>query len=76
MKKILITCSIVLSGLGFAQSSDDNSYVYEKTPVTQEDTFPGNPGDPNASPIDQYIPLLLLTAIVMLIVLKRKQKTV
>ncbi|MCY0979391.1 hypothetical protein PGH12_08405 [Chryseobacterium wangxinyae] len=76
MKKILITCSIVLSGLGFAQSSDDNSYVYEKTPVTQEDTFPGNPGDPNASPIDQYIPLLLLTAIGLVVVLKRKQKTV
>ena len=47
MRKLIITCSIVLSGFACAQSSD-NPYIYEDEPSAEEqDVFPSNPGDPN-----------------------------
>ena len=35
MRKLIITCSIVLSGFAFAQSSD-NPYIYEDEPAAEE----------------------------------------
>ena len=76
MRKLIITCSIILSGFAFAQSTD-NPYIYDDEPSAEEqDVFPSNPGDPNPSPVDQYIPLLLLTAIGMVVVFARNKKTV
>ncbi|MCU7615106.1 hypothetical protein N0B16_11710 [Chryseobacterium sp. GMJ5] len=76
MKKILIIGSVVLSGLAFSQQqSSENSYVYDEPEVTEGDTFPGNPGDPTAAPIDQYVPVLLLTAIGMVVVFAKRKKT-
>lgn len=76
MRKLIITFSIVLSGFACAQSSDDNPYLYDEPSATEGETFPGNPGDPNTAPVDQYIPCLLLTAIGMVVVFARKRETV
>ncbi|MCX8531545.1 hypothetical protein [Chryseobacterium luquanense] len=67
MKKLIITFSIVLSGFACAQSSDDNPYLYDEPSPTEGDTFPGNPGDPNAAPVDQYIPALFVLAITIIL---------
>ncbi|MCU7615794.1 hypothetical protein NZ698_01170 [Chryseobacterium sp. PBS4-4] len=75
MKKILITCSIVLSGFAFAQEKTDNPYLYNESADTSAgDTFPGNPGDPNAAPIDQYILLLALVGIAIAFNYGRRKK--
>ncbi|WP_162088587.1 hypothetical protein [Chryseobacterium aquaeductus] len=72
MKKLIIIGSIVLSGFAFAQQNSDNPYVYDEPEVTEGDVFPGNPGDPNAAPIDEYIPALLIMAIAMIVVYKKR----
>ena len=73
MRKLIITCSIVLSGFAFAQSSD-NPYLYDEPSAEEQDVFPSNPGDPKLAPVDQYIPFLLLTAIGMVVVFARNRK--
>jgi len=62
MKKIILICSIVISGFAVAQNTSDNPFVYETTgnEMQQEDVVPGTPGDP--VPVDQYIPALLVMA--------------
>lgn len=72
MKKLIIVGSVVLSCLAFAQENSDNPYVYDEPEVTEGDVFPGNPGDPNAAPIDEYIPALLIIAIAMIVVHKKR----
>lgn len=73
MRKIIITCSIVLSGFAFAQTSD-NPYVYNDPSATEGDVFPGNPGDPNAAPEDQYISGLFVLAITIVIGASTKKR--
>ncbi|MFY1048403.1 hypothetical protein [Chryseobacterium sp. GP-SGM7] len=63
MKKIILMFSLIVSGVALAQS--DNIYVYDEPELTTMDVGdnPAGPGDPvNSSPIDQYIPVLLLFA--------------
>ena len=72
MKKLIIISSILLSGLAFAQNNSDNPFIYDEPEVTEADVFPGNPGDPNAAPIDEYIPALLIMAIAMIVVYKKR----
>ncbi|MDF2553840.1 MAG: hypothetical protein K0R36_2044 [Chryseobacterium sp.] len=78
MKKILITCSIVLSTFSFAKESSENQFVYEESSSTfsEEDTFPGNPGDPNTAPIDQYVLILLTTALALMVFVAKRKKVV
>lgn len=76
MKKIIITSLIILSGSIFAQeSSDDNQFVYQESSAnkTEEDVVPGNPGDPESAPIDQYIPALVIVAVGIIVYAKRKK---
>lgn len=74
MKKILIMCSIVLSGLSFAQDSD-NPFIYDTPENVQEDVGPGNAGDPvDQVPIDQYIPALLIVATAIAFAFSSKKK--
>ncbi|ROI00550.1 hypothetical protein [Chryseobacterium daecheongense] len=76
MKKIVIASLIILSSSIFAQeSSDDNQFVYQEssTKNTEEDVYPGNPGDPEPAPIDQYIPALVIMAVGIIVYAKRKK---
>lgn len=75
MKKIIITCSIVFSGLGFGQQSSENPFIYEEAydeGVLAEDTYPGNPGDPDSVPVDEYVPALLVMALAMIVVYRKR----
>jgi hypothetical protein len=76
MKKIVIICSIAFSAFGFAQESSENSFLYEECSSTfsEEDTFPGNPGDPNVAPIDRYIPVLFTAALVLMVFATKGRK--
>lgn len=76
MKKILITYSIVLSTFSFAQESSENPFVYgeSSSKFSEEDTFPGNPGDPNTAPIDQYVLILLTTALALIVSAAKRKK--
>lgn len=76
MKKIVIASLIILSSSIFArESSDDNQFVYQgsSTKNTEEDVYPGNPGDPQPAPIDQYIPVLVIMAVGIIVYAKRKK---
>ncbi|MGO4710668.1 hypothetical protein AB4Y90_16500 [Chryseobacterium sp. 2TAF14] len=77
MKKILIMFLIVLSGFAFAQNdSSENPFIYEESnDFQEEDVLPGNPGDPNPAPIDDYIPALLIMTIVLTFVYAKKKKS-
>lgn len=78
MKKILITALFAVSGFSLAQETSDNPYVYEtQDEVSESDDFPGNPGDPNPAPIDDYIPALfvLAAAIAVKATVKKKVQT-
>ena len=78
MKKILITALFAVSGFALAQEISDNPYVYEtQDEVADEDAYPGNPGDPNPAPIDDYIPALfvLAAAIAVKAAMKKKVQT-
>ena len=74
MRKIIIICSLILSGLAFADQSD-NPYVYDEpeTGTMAEGDAPAGPGDPNPAPIDQYIPVLVFVGIAMAFVYGRKR---
>lgn len=77
MKKILITALFAVSGFASAQEQEtsDNPYVYEtQNEVADEDTYPGNPGDPNPAPIDDYIPALFVLAAAIAVRAKMKRK--
>nr|WP_314494080.1 hypothetical protein [uncultured Chryseobacterium sp.] len=69
-------CSVVLSGLAFADQSD-NPFVYEEEPleVTAVGDAPAAPGDPGAVPIDQYIPFLLIAAAAITFTYGRRKRT-
>jgi hypothetical protein len=75
MKKIIIMCSLVLSGFAFADQSD-NPYVYDEPEMETmaEGDSPAGPGDPNVSPIDQYIPGLLVVGVVLAFAYGRRKK--
>lgn len=75
MKKIIIMCSLVLSGLAFADQLD-NPYVYDEPEMEKlaEGDVPAGPGDPNAAPIDQYIPVLLLVGLAIAFVYGRRKE--
>lgn len=77
MKKIIVIFVMVLSGFAFAQESSDNPFVYDNgaTELQEEDVLPGNPGDPLAGPIDDYIPVLLIIAFGLSIAFANKKKT-
>lgn len=76
MKKILVISSIVLSGFAFAQNSD-NPFIYDTSEdLQEEEVVPGNPGDPKPAPIDQYIPVLILTAVLLAYRYGKKKKIV
>lgn len=63
MKKSIIMFAMVLSGFTSAQESSDNPFIYDNgtTELKEEETFPANPGD---VPIDDYIPALLVVALI------------
>jgi len=77
MKKIIIMCAFVISGFALSQQNSDNSYLYKESySHAEEDAFPGNPGDPNPVPIDQYIPLLMIIAMSMVVVITKHKKEI
>lgn len=76
MKKIIMAGLMILSGGIFAQeSSEDNPFVYQESVNNAEDdeVYPGNPGDPESAPIDQYIPVLVILAMGIIVYAKRKK---
>lgn len=75
MKKSLIILSLLFSSVAFSQETTDNSFVYEETSNNLDDTFPGNPGDPQTAPIDEYVPVLILVAFGIIFAYSRKNKT-
>ena len=75
MKKIIVIALMIVSGFAFAQNSSDNPFIYDNSNISdnssnlqQEDSFPNNPGDPNTAPIDEYIPMLLIVATVLIFI--------
>lgn len=76
MKKIIIMCSLVLSGLAFAEQSD-NPFVYDEpsAETMAEGDAPAGPGDPNPAPIDQYVPVLLLVGLAIAFTYGKKRIT-
>lgn len=91
MKKTIYILLFLVSYFSFAQQgpnpfaepqsentfSHDSSLKDEKPPkdqVQSKDGGGGNPGDP--TPIDDYLPLLLITAVGLIIYQVRKQKQV
>ena len=67
-------CSLVISGFAFADQSD-NPYIYDEPQMETmaEGDAPAGPGDPNAAPIDQYIPVLLLVGLAITFVYGRRK---
>lgn len=74
MKKIILVFSLAVSSFSLAQS--DNLYVYDQdeTPAMQERDTPAGPGDPGVAPIDEYIPVLFLVAIVLVYTASNRKK--
>ncbi|MEY8759802.1 hypothetical protein [Chryseobacterium tongliaoense] len=86
MNKIIIACLIIFSSFAYAQESSENdnpfmreessraSSVEEEETMVEEDIFPGNPGDPQAAPVDQYIPVLILVALGIIVAHVKRNK--
>ncbi|WP_294219934.1 hypothetical protein [uncultured Chryseobacterium sp.] len=76
MKKIIIIFALVVSGFSMAQS--DNPYIYNQPEDSemQENSTPAGPGDPGAAPIDEYIPVLFVVAIVLAFTASTKKKVI
>jgi hypothetical protein len=75
MKKIIIMCSLVLSGFAFADQSD-NPYIYDEPEMgtMAEGDSPAGPGDPGVVPIDQYIPMLVLAGVIIAFAYGRRKE--
>lgn len=73
MKKIFLLSAIVISGFTFANDSD-NPFVYDEAPLLEEEEYPAAPYDP--APIDQYIPVLVLSAVAIAFAYAKKRKAV
>lgn len=75
MKKIIIMCSLVISGFAFADQSD-NPYIYDEPQMETmaEGDAPAGPGDPGVAPIDQYIPALILAGVVIAFACGRRKE--
>lgn len=74
MKKIIIICSLLISGFALADQSD-NVFVYEEPlETTAVGDAPAAPGDPGVVPVDQYIPFLFLAAAAIAFVYGRRKK--
>ena len=77
MKKIISVFLLFCFGWSFSQfQSNENTFDDEvKTEVqSDEDEGPGGPGNPPGVPINNYLPVLVLTALGIIIVTKyRKQ---
>jgi len=67
--------SLILSSFAFAGQSE-NPYIYDESSMATmaEGDAPAGPGDPNAAPIDQYIPVLVLAAIAITFIYGRRKK--
>ncbi len=75
MKKIIIIFALIVSGFLSAQS--DNPYVYDQPDETsemQDKSTPAGPGDPGSVPIDEYIPALFITAVVLAFAVSNKKR--
>ena len=69
-------CSLVISGLAFANQSD-NPFIYDEpsAETMAEGDAPAGPGDPNPAPIDQYVPVLVIIAATLVCFYADKKKT-
>lgn len=75
IKKIILIGLFVLSNFVIAQNVSDNQYVYESSDeVSEADSYPGNPGDPNPVPIDDYIPTLFIIGVAFAVFTSMKKK--
>ena len=86
MKRFLVLSFLYLTSLVFGQKTvnrfDDNSQTIfqnveekeanPKITISESGNGAGNPGDP--APIDDYIPLLIITAVGIIIYKARKNK--
>ncbi|MCU7618718.1 hypothetical protein NZ698_16095 [Chryseobacterium sp. PBS4-4] len=75
MKKIVIICSLVLSGFAFADQSD-NPYIYndQEMGTMAEGDDPAGPGDPSGAPIDQFVPVLMLAGVIIAFAYGRRKE--
>lgn len=64
MKNIVTGFLLIISSVAFGQS--DNPYVYDEPEMSTmaDGDNPAGPGDPKLVPIDDYIPALLMVAII------------
>lgn len=75
IKKIILIGLFVLSNFVIAQNVSDNQYVYESSDeVSADETYPGNPGDPNPVPINDYIPTLFMIGVAIAVGYSMKKK--
>lgn len=75
MKKIAIATGILVCTLGYTQ---DREYKFfegpRKSETAVEAQTPAEPGDPQAAPIDDYLPVLLLAGMAMMAYYARKRQ--
>lgn len=64
----------MVSGFSLAQSG--NPYIYDQpeTSEMEEKSTPAGPGDPGSVPIDEYIPALFITAVVLAFAVSNKKR--
>ncbi|MGI9651873.1 hypothetical protein [Chryseobacterium sp. RLHN22] len=77
MKKIVIMFLLMTFSVAFGQS--DNPYVYdepEEMSTLADGDNPASPGDPKLAPIDDYIPVLLIVAIVFTFAYAKRKNAV
>lgn len=78
MKKVLIFSIILIGNFGFAQQNSNNVFDNSESNTQQNDvqystnSEPTGPGDP--VPVDNYIPLLIISGIVLTVYATKKKK--
>ncbi|WP_294272841.1 hypothetical protein [uncultured Chryseobacterium sp.] len=72
MKKLILICVMVFSGIAYAQQSD-NPFVYDEISEEKADPVPGTPADP--VPIDGYVQILFLAGIAIIFLYANRKKS-
>lgn len=70
----MIAGLFAFSNFAVAQEASDNPYIYEtQDEVAESDDLPGNPGDPQPAPIDDYLPVLFFVIVAITLKYKRER---
>lgn len=75
MKKILCVSLLFYFGIAFSQfNNNDNTFRENEEVKVASDEDDGPPGNPPGVPINDYLPILILTAVGMMVIMTTKKQ--